>query len=238
MHLLAHVAAGFELSPCWLVSDGDLTIGPVATELLVRGFVSGRIPRHCQVRPSEGGDWRSIEEVREVRASQQPSETAPEVATIAVRKIRGWLLDARDVGEALLLSLHGACYVTQAQIGVLYRVRAPLGLPVVSACFGDPELELGEIVPRRDPALTAALEGETMVLEPEMSAAALAIAGRLSPRVQPRGIALVPIRTGTDIAGVVELARFDHGFRNSEVRALVPLMAATVARLEELAWDA
>jgi GAF domain-containing protein len=110
-------------------------------------------------------------------------------------------------------------------------------LPVLSASHGDPSLELGEVVPRRDPALCLAREGEPAVLLPDSSLAARAIALRLCPDRSPRGLAVIPIRAATELAGVVELARFDHPFRASEVRSMVPLMAATVARLEELAWE-
>lgn len=237
MHLRVHSAPGFEPLPAWLVSNGDLTVGPVATHLLVRGFLDGRIPIDCQVRPEAGGDWRSLEDVREIRAAQRGDELKSSPLG-SPRQVVRWLSDARDLSEALLFSLHGACSVTQASIGALYRVRAPVQLPVVSACFGDPFLELGEVVPRRDPALCLAHEGEPTVLLPESSLAARAVALRLCPDRKPAGLAIVPIRAATELAGVVELARFDHPFRASEVRSLVPLMAATVGRLEELAWEA
>ena len=238
MHLRVHSAPGFELAPAWLVSNGDLTVGPVATHLLVRGFLDGRIPVDCQVRPDFGGEWRSLHEVREIRAVQQGTEAPKSSPLGSPRQVVRWLSDARDLGEAMLFSLHGACSVTQAAIGALYRVRAPLQVPVVSACYGDPLLELGEVVPRRDPAFCLAHEGEPTVLLPESSLAARAIALRLCPDRLPAGLAIIPIRAATELAGVIELARFDHPFRASEVRSLIPLMAATVGRMEELAWEA
>lgn len=234
MHLLANVASGFEPAPAWWVTNGAQTVGPVATDLLVRGILTGKIPDHCRVCPADGGDWRTLDEVREVRAAR--SGVAPKPPS-GVREVLSWLLEARESSEALLLALHGACAMTQASIGALYRVRAPLALPVVSACYGDPLLELGEVVPRVDPALRLAHEGEPTVLRPGTSAAARAIATRLCPNRELLGIALIPIRTPTEIAGVVELGRFDHPFRTSDVRALVPLMTATAARLEELSWE-
>jgi hypothetical protein len=237
MHLRVHSAPGFEIAPAWLVSNGDLTVGPVATHLLVRGFLDGRIPVDCQVRPESGGDWRALDDVREIRAARLGTETA-ESPLGSARQVVRWLSDARDLSEALLFSLHGACSVTQAAVGALYRVRAPVQLPVVSACYGDPLLELGEVVPRRDPALCLAHEGEPTVLLPESSLAARAVALRLCPDRPPAGLAVIPIRAATELAGVVELARFDHPFRASEVRSLIPLMAATVGRMEELAWEA
>jgi hypothetical protein len=237
MHLRVHSAYGFEPAPAWLVSNGELTVGPVATHLLVRGFLDGRIPADCRVQPESGGAWRALSEVREIRAAQA-GEEALENPLGNARQVVRWLCDARDQGEAMLFSLHGACSVTQASVGALYRVRPPIDLPVVSACYGDALLELGEVVPRRDPAFCLAHEGEPTVLLPEANMAARAVALRLCPDREPAGLAIIPIRAATELAGVVELARFDHPFRASEVRSLVPLMAATVGRMEELAWDA
>lgn len=235
MLLRVHTAHGFEPAPAWLVSNGDLTVGPVPTHLLVRGFLEGRIPSECRVQPSSGGEWRALDEVREIRALYNGrADAEPESVLERPQQTLRWLADARDASEALALSLHGACVSTQASVGALYRVRPPVDLPVVSACVGDASLELGQVVPRRDPALLLAREGEPCTLEPESCAAASAIARRLCPDREPAGLALIPIRSATDLAGVLELARFDHPFRASEVRALVSLMAATVARLEEL----
>jgi hypothetical protein len=241
MHLRVHLAPGFEIAPTWLVSDGDLTIGPVDTDLLVRGFLSGKIPGDCRVRTSQDVAWRSLDQVREIRAAQRgwASAVLPEAERIlrGPREMVRWLADASDGGEALVMALHGACAITQAAIGILYRVREPLDLPVISACFGDPLLGLGEVVPRRDPALCLAFEGEPTVLEPDASLAARAVTSRLCPERHPAGLAVIPIRATTQLFGVVELARFDHPFRSADARALVPLMTATVARLEELAWE-
>jgi hypothetical protein len=236
MHLRVHTAVGYEPAPAWLVSNGELTVGPVATHLLVRGYLDGRIPGDCLVQPETGGEWRPLGAVREIRALYDPEASEPAFSLSAPSVVR-WLADARDSNEAMAFALHGACAFTQAAIGALYRVRGPLDLPVLSACYGDASLALGEVLPRRDPALCLAREGEPTVLMPNSSLAARATALRLCPEQEPAGLAIIPIRAAADVAGVLELARFDHPFRGSEVRALVPLMAATVARLEELARE-
>ncbi|HET9955670.1 MAG TPA: GAF domain-containing protein [Polyangiaceae bacterium] len=235
MQLRVHAAGAFEPTPHWLVSDGDLIVGPIATELLVRGVRSGRIPPECSVCSTAGGDFRRIDQVREIRAALSPavSEAGPERRTGARSAVQ-WLSDARDANEVLLLALHGACELAFAQVGALYRVRFPLDLPVLSASYGDPCLDLGEVVPRRDAAWQIAQEGEPVALRPRLSAAARAMESRLCIDREPMGLAIVPIRTATELFGVVELARFDHPFRAADVRALVPLMSAGVARLEEL----
>src|SRR5687767_11739934 len=115
MLLRVHTAPGFEPAPAWLVSNGDLTVGPVPTHLLVRGFLEGRIPADCRVQPSSGGDWRALDEVREIRALCLGAlEPKPESVFYRPQQTLRWLADARDVAEALALSLHAACLSTQA----------------------------------------------------------------------------------------------------------------------------
>ncbi|MEI9953814.1 MAG: hypothetical protein WDO74_33770 [Pseudomonadota bacterium] len=37
--------------PLWYVTNGELTVGPVVTGLLIRGVEAGRVPEFCQVSP-------------------------------------------------------------------------------------------------------------------------------------------------------------------------------------------
>ena len=53
-------------SPRWLVTNGSTTVGPVHTELLLRGYMGGRIPEHCQVREVRWGTWRPLDGIREI----------------------------------------------------------------------------------------------------------------------------------------------------------------------------
>lgn len=236
MQLFSRAYLGTDPTPSWLVSNGDLTVGPVDTDLLVRGVMSGKIPPNCRVSMS-GGAWRPIDQVREVRHARLGDQGPRAPIPGSVRHAILWLEHAEDVGEALSLALHGACAATGAQIGILYRQRSPLELPVVSACFGDPTLDLGEVISHSDPAWSAAAEGEARLLFPAGSPAARAIALRLSPGRPLSGLAMIPLRTPTDVVGVIELGRFDHSFRATDARALVPLVTAALARVEELSWS-
>ncbi|MEO7038135.1 MAG: hypothetical protein ABI548_29470, partial [Polyangiaceae bacterium] len=53
--------------PLWYVTNGELTVGPVVTGLLIRGVEFGRVPEYCQVSPYHG-DWRTLSSVREIAA--------------------------------------------------------------------------------------------------------------------------------------------------------------------------
>lgn len=226
-------ASNVETLPAWLVSNGEVTVGPVTTNLLVRGVLSGKIPQNCQVSIT-GQTWRAVDQVREVRrARRQPGEPPPGSVQHAIR----WLAGARSVTEAYSLALRGACAVTGAEVGLLYQRRDRLEPPVIAAAYGLPTLRVGEVVSRWDPALGAADDGEPKIFTPDSGPAARAMAFRLSRERRLAGLAVVPLRTALDIVGVVELGRFDHQFRATDAQALVPLIAATMARVEELSWE-
>src|SRR4051812_14409382 len=53
--------------PLWYVTNGEITVGPVITGLLVRGIEAGRVPDFCEVRATKG-HWRGLNGVREVAA--------------------------------------------------------------------------------------------------------------------------------------------------------------------------
>ena len=53
--------------PLWYVTNGELTVGPVVTGLLIRGVEAGRVPDYCQVSPYYG-EWRGLSAVREIAA--------------------------------------------------------------------------------------------------------------------------------------------------------------------------
>ncbi len=237
MLLRVHAAQGFEPDPAWLVSNGELTVGPVATHLLVRGFLDGRIPLDCQVRPDSGGEWRLLSDVREIRQARLGLDSQSSDLTTSRGAVR-WLAEATTVEEAVDRALYAACALTHASVGALYRVRNGSRGLFVSACYGQAAPRLGEPIAPRDPAVIIAQDGEPVALMPESCAAARTVARRLSPGRAAAAVAVVPVRAATELAGTIELARFDHPFRAAEVRSLVPMMAATLARIEELAQPA
>lgn len=228
--------AGRQMRREWLVSNGDLTVGPVDTELLVRGVMSGKIPQNCRV--SIGGEgWRELDQVREVRRAREGAASGPPAPIPgSVRDAIDWLSRANDLADALSLSLYGACLATGAHVGLLSWRRPPLDLPVVSANFGPAALGLGETVPETDACWVLAEDGEPRRLHPTRSDAARASSQRLGgAQGAIAGLALIPLRSPLTVVGIMELGRFDHAFRANDPHALVPLVTALVARVEELA---
>jgi len=55
-------------APEWLVSNGKVTVGPVATDLLLRGVMHGRVPSTSWVRQTGWRSWREVGKIREVSA--------------------------------------------------------------------------------------------------------------------------------------------------------------------------
>ena len=52
----------------WYVTNGDTVVGPVGTDLLLRGITSARIPDDCMVMQESWSEWRNLVEIRELSA--------------------------------------------------------------------------------------------------------------------------------------------------------------------------
>src|SRR5438105_385389 len=50
----------------WYVTNGEAVVGPVATDLLLRGITSARIPNDCMVAQENWGSWRALHQIREL----------------------------------------------------------------------------------------------------------------------------------------------------------------------------
>jgi hypothetical protein len=223
--------------PEWLVSNGTVTVGPVRTELLLRGVLHGRVPSDSMVREVGWQSWREISQIREVcalkrvldRSVEEPSSDArgfPEgVESLAV---------ATDVGEVLLLALHAAARATSATVGLAHRVREPLLLPTASCVFeSSPEL-LGEVLPWFDPAFALARSGGLVLGPPNAGSVERAINARLSRGTSLRGVAMLPISVGGALCAMLELGRSDHPFRLSDAADLADFAVSVGAALSRL----
>src|SRR5262245_38452308 len=60
--------------PLWYVTNGEIKVGPVVTDLLKRGVEHGRVPDYCKVA-AYGGNWRKLKSVREIAALDSKSST-------------------------------------------------------------------------------------------------------------------------------------------------------------------
>jgi hypothetical protein len=212
----------------WVVSNGEVTIGPVRTELLLRGIRHGRVPLDCQVRAAGSDEWRPLVSLREVMALQGHAGSVGDFQRAAARISR-----AQDEQEVLLLLLHGAAAATRATRGLVHRQRPPVRLPVTSYCFGGLEESLGDVLSYQDPAYTMALSGQPLAGAPTEGVAERLVAERLG-KPDLAGILMVPVTHGTELAAMLELGREDRAFRLGDVDALSRLATLAIAKLEEL----
>jgi hypothetical protein len=204
----------------WYVKNGEHVVGPVDTDLLLRGIAHGKVPGSCMVRQESWKSWRRLSQIRETASIDE----LPSPAELIRR--------ARDQGEALLLGLHLAVRSTLADVGLVHRVRKP-DVGMVTSSFHGWALEpqVGEVLRAHDPAVDLARSGVMVLSGPNDSNAAWSIAGRL--RCGPfvlRGVAMVPVRYAGRLDAMIEIGRFDHRFREVDAASLQGIANALVHR--------
>jgi len=223
--------------PAWLVTNGRVTVGPVHTELLLRGVMHGRVPSDSMVRQVGWQHFRPLAQIREVCALQRSLErTVGEPSPKTSRFQEGALTvaEAADVGEVLLLALHAAATATSATIGLAHRLREPLLLPTTSCVFEAPLESLGQVLPWFDPAFALARSGELVLGAADAGTVERAIAKRLSGEQPLVGVAMLPITVEGELCAMLELGRSDHTFRASDAAELADFgvrVGETIAKL-------
>src|SRR6478735_5004543 len=151
-------------SPRWLITNGDTTVGPVHTELLLRGYLGGRIPEHCQVREVGWGNWRPLAGIREIGSLKR--KLSRDERPLHLRDAQAQLPATRDPGELFAAALHLAALALEANAGLLHRQRGPLSLLVTSAVFAAPAQTLGDVIAASDPSYQQALRGRSVCGNP------------------------------------------------------------------------
>lgn len=222
-----HSSAGSQ-SPRWLVSNGTTTVGPVHTELLLRGYMGGRIPEHCQVREVRWGAWRPLNGIREIGGLKRRLARDAE-RPLNLREAATRLPSTRDVGELLTRALELALCTLDADAGLIHRYRSPVALPVTSAVYGAPSERLGEVLPASDPCYQLALRGKSLCGSPRLGMAERLLAGRLEYERVLSSVAMTPIVASGRLIALLELGRSDHAFRVDDADDLTEF-AAHVAR--------
>ncbi len=223
--------------PAWLVTNGRVTVGPVHTELLLRGVMHGRVPSDSMVREVGWQHFRPLTQIREVRALQRSLERSvgePSPKTNGFHEGARAVSEAEDVGEALLLALHAAADATSATVGLAHRLREPLLLPTTSCVFEAPLECLGEVLPWFDPAFALARGGQAVLGPANAGPVERAIAERLGSGRELAGVVMLPIQIDGELCAMLELGRSDHAFRASDAAELADFAASvgkTIAKL-------
>jgi hypothetical protein len=238
-------AAPWRELPNWYVTNGQAVVGPVNTRLLLRGISAGRVERQCYVAQYSWSNWREqnyIREIRSLRRWQHSQKTVPGIEPIqqALRPQRvdeSVLERVGDEDRVLSRALELAMQTTKANVGIMHQPKPPhIGLVTSFAHGPGMGINLGEVVPWHDDARVVASSDRAQLGTPEHDAWARSSARRLSNRINRRvsGVALVSISFG-NCRGLLELGRYDHTFRQSDINVLEDLSRAIVLRLTQLA---
>ena len=203
--------------PIWYVTDGDVTVGPVLTGLLVRGVEQGRVPEHCRVS-ADHARWRKLDSVREIAARKRPAASAAE-AVLALQELERPRDRIRDAEELAHQVTRLAMLVTRAECGMLhlrnraarcFSTRAVLG-PISTGLLND---SLSEA----DPVVRAAQLGRPVTgppygpVEDALALRFAASAGGVG------GAAMLPIFVGSSLVAMLELSRPGHAFRRWDLQ--------------------
>jgi hypothetical protein len=207
----------------WYVTNGEMVVGPVGTDLLLRGITSARIPDDCMVMQEEWNEWRNLVEIRELSAIG-PVPSWSEGSAVSSPKVPEELVEkARDAGEALLFAMHAAVTAVRATAALVHRIREPFVGLVTSSAHGVDD-ELGQVIPSYDPVLSLAHERKILIGRPDEGSAERAIARRFSScNGELRGVAMVPVFDGETLLAMLELARTDHPFRANDLPTLLQI---------------
>ena len=222
-----------ESGAAWYVTNGDAVIGPIATDLLLRGVATSRIPEYCLVAQASWTRWRELRHIREFSRSQSAQRwTCGEKELVESGLAEDLVKRAPDAGEALLYAMQAAVNATRASSALVHRAREPfVGLVTSSAHGRGVEAQLGEVIAHHDASFEQACLREVIMGDPQERAATRAIARRFARSSDElAGVAMVPVYDGATLLAMIELARVDHPFRARDAQILVQIAEVVCAR--------
>jgi hypothetical protein len=170
----------------------------------------------------------------------RPSAPPPTHSTFRVTTVDpvGVLSHAYDLSEALLLAVSTAVSASNAEVGLVHRVRRDLRSVVTVGGHG-PRTErlLGERVAEDDPSLTAARNGFSILSEPGLGNESRHIVGRLM-RCLPDvcGVAMVPLCIYGELVAMFEVGRGGHPFRAREIARVEDVVEVMAERAVLMGW--
>jgi len=207
-------------SPVWFVSNGETTVGPVATALLKRGVAYGKIPDSCVVSPP-AGTWRRLEAVREIAAlwKRPGAPSGPAVPERLVRLESLAPARIRDQDEVCYQVTRLAMALTGAESG-MFQFRERNSWSMTTRCVLGPMSQemLYERLAPIDPLLRSALRG-TPIFGPQHGPAERALAKRFATtQGGVGGAAMIPIFVGSSLRAMLELSRPVRAFRCDDLQ--------------------
>ena len=215
--------------PLWYVTNGELTVGPVVTGLLIKGVEFGRVPEYCQVSPYHG-QWRALSSVREIAAlSSKAGTMAPSADQIAE-----WARPVERIKDEEELA-HTVTWLSLVATGAesaMFHYRRRNTKPLVTRSVLGPisSERLGYALPEHDLVLKAARSGRPVFgppYGPSEDALAIRFAGS---RGGVGAAAMIPIFIGENLTAMLELSRPGHAFRRSDLQRAERLVQQAVRR--------
>ncbi len=217
---MTELAPALAPRPSWLVTDGQRVVGPVPTDLVLRGLLHRRVPSDALVKQPAWREWRRLREVREF------SPVSSDHLAIEV------LDEAGDFGESCHLALISAMSRTRASTGVVYRNAEPhIGMMATAEKGLSPDLVLGLVLPPRDPVVRHATMGGVIVGSPRAGTLHRLMADRIGGADTLRGVMMLPVRWDGLLVAMLELGRYDHEFRAVDLGAADELARGVAARV-------
>jgi hypothetical protein len=203
--------------PIWYVTNGEITVGPVLTNLLMRGVDAGRVPEYCRVS-ADHGHWRKLETVREIAARKRRAGSMPDAAE-AFRELARPPENIRDDEELSHQVTRVAMIVTRAESGMLHlRNRHERSFSTRAVLGPMPADRLSEALPEADLLVRCARLGRP-VMGPPYGPAEDALALRFAASAGGvGGAAMLPIFVGSSLMAMLELSRPGHAFRRVDLQ--------------------
>jgi hypothetical protein len=205
--------------PLWYVTNGELTVGPVVTGLLLRGVEHGRVPDYCHVRTMRGG-WRALDAVREIAVLNGSSSPSPQSKAYALFSERSRpLASINDEDELCELITRLSLIVTGAESAMLHFLgRSQRSLTTRSVVGPVSRDRLGYAMPEDDLVLKSARNGRP-ILGPPFGPAENALTLRFASSAGGVGaVAMVPIFAGSTLKAMLEVSRPGHAFRRTDLQ--------------------
>jgi hypothetical protein len=203
--------------PLWYVTNGELTVGPVVTGLLIKGVEHGRVPDYCVVSPCRG-EWRALSSVREIAAlSSKTGGKAPSADQLAE-----WARPVERIKDEEELA-HTVTWLSLVATGAesaMFHYRRRNTKPLVTRSVLGPisNERLGYALPEHDLVLKSARSGRP-VFGPPYGATEDALAIRFAgSRGGVGAAAMIPIFVGENLTAMLELSRPGHAFRRSDLQ--------------------
>jgi hypothetical protein len=210
--------------PLWMVTNGDVTVGPVPTRVVCSGYSEGLVSPRFFVKDTQGMSWRPVTSLREIgRAPRIVRDKSTSEVLLSM---------SESVTDVLSLGLDVAMERTGCTEGLIHRFDAGRRRGVITRDerFFDSKL------PNTDLFGALAHAKRIALAAPRLDADARVVSSRLvGDEDALLGVAMVPIVLRGGLAAMFEIGRVDHGFRSSDALALSEVARLVVARLEIIA---